>query len=592
MLRKHNRILKTKTQRRRAQIIFWALFLFISIRGFAEETVNPRRSLSTDEVLEYSIMDLKTRMEKILEANKKLAEEKANLEQTIFSLTKQKSELEDEKMRLMEQSVNLTGFMKLELEESSLAKTKLKDLKTYRDQLKEDQSSLQNQMKKSEDRKSTLTGEIDDLEQKISLYQKQVPKQRFVDNHSRKQKETVAVQIKAKSSVIDRRKDQRSLLEKELARQEENRLELIRQQENLKQQLAMLENPLMKDKKLRYQHDVEAYDQEKAKAILNTNKEIVEMRSYAKRLDQTIVALSQTKDALNSRFKNYIMKMAEWRNLLDEEHDLLLAKEEGAEQFWKAMSESLQESQEKEKITKENPTGKMQELKDAKEDLNLQLSRAEEQEQNLTQRQKDLNQEVAPLEQRLAQMQKMTKAADKDNAAGRQLTQQINDYEKKNLVKERNANVLTSRNEKNQAQLKSLKEQQGALQSQMEVLQKIVSPVNSVEMPKEQESAADLEKQKKEIKELREEVAALRLRHTTLDASLAVVRARYDEQAIEGRNFAEEEDQLKKYLDVLTSENKSLQDKLRTTTVTVNQMKAQKVPSQKKKTQAAPLHNE
>jgi hypothetical protein len=76
---------------------------------------NEHKTLSTDEMLDYTLVDLKRQMQRIVEENRKMSGKNQAMRRRIFFLKQQLRDYETAKISILEEALNLTDLSTLAL---------------------------------------------------------------------------------------------------------------------------------------------------------------------------------------------------------------------------------------------------------------------------------------------------------------------------------------------------------------------------------------------------------------------------------------------------------------------------------------------
>ncbi|HRZ40842.1 MAG TPA: hypothetical protein P5246_07520, partial [Candidatus Omnitrophota bacterium] len=94
-------------------VFICGLFLAAGPRAFLSAQAQTADSISTDTFLEYTLADLREKMDKAIEQNRQLSAKNDSLQKRMLFLNQEMRQFSDEKMALMEQSVKLRESIKL-----------------------------------------------------------------------------------------------------------------------------------------------------------------------------------------------------------------------------------------------------------------------------------------------------------------------------------------------------------------------------------------------------------------------------------------------------------------------------------------------
>lgn len=561
--------------------LFCLILLFVfGIKGvFAQEG---KKSYSVDDLLEYTLMDLRMQMQNVLQNNQKIASKNNSLRKRIFFLKQQLRDFENHKIELLENSLTVTDSIKLNTKEFALLKKELEDIRSYKIQLQTEQNELRQKIADSpnnqyslKERILSLEGEIRDLRNNVEEKKVSTIKSRYAQ-----EKTKYLELIRTLSKQNDRTRKQIVSLNSGVTSPQIQNDALLESKAKLQEQLSMARASYESEKKITLQLEDEAqkFRDYRQKAIEEFSEDLGQYQLYEQKLEAGINHLLYTRDSIKAEYNIHRLQMLESKQFLESEKQLLLAQDN-------VVTRSLD-------WVKRNKNGAQEavRLKDEKQDLNKVKEGLSQEKENIQGKigeqqksleaywndQKRLVNEIQGIENQLAKSRKTNLSLQRDGLKDQRAEVERSITRKKQQISSQRSQIEVLKQNISQNE-KALEE---AGKEKTSLLQRSAAESDSLKKLKDEGVLVEEEKGNLEKpggispgQKIRQEIKDLGFKEKILSNSLLVIESKYNTEELAVEGFGKEEQELRDYLKLLNEENERLKQKIFALTVTLDKLK-------------------
>ncbi len=545
-------------------------FLFTGLCAAPSVFAQQAESISTDAFLEYTLADLREKMDAAIENNRQLSSKNDSLQKRMLFLNKESRDFSDEKMSAMEQAVKLRESIKLGANEIETIRKHANNARERKQYLQLEVANLTKQMGFMETERKLLSGKVDDLKVDLMTIREGVrPKEQgsLLQYYTQEKFNFIDMVTQARARVQEK-ESQVDLLDLDMAKELSLKERELLFQESRKEEVSSL--------RLKLRDANDKYDllekfrrkiQEQSKdSIKDFERGLAELRDYSKELSLVIGQMKDAKGKIGQGFEVQQKTLKDQSGLLQEQNELLFLKKRELESLIALKNKAAVEEHAQALLSDES--GQLLErerlirLEHAKieNDIAAQKKTEESLKRDYDRLKKEVfvsENEVSAAKIKTEQLRKVEFGKKREELKGLLL------QKKQNVLKgdEGIKGMETSFKEK-EAALKSSRERQGALKERLAAL--------SASFEEAQKFQKGLDEKKQEFssrvdvvsRETKEDIKVLKLQKKALEGSLGVIEKKYQAGQIQADTQSSEFAQLQGYLSVLKGENASLKKKI------------------------------
>jgi len=539
--------------------------LVLALWGFPGHAFS-EPSLPTDELLEYSVQDLRGRMQEVADHNKELSAKNSALRKRILLLRGKIRELGDKKVNGFEESLDLTEDIKLESNEFSLAESKTQTLRLQKARVQEESNKLRAQINDALEEKEALESKIGIQQSEIGAWGRQLKGagSKSVSKIFREEKGQLSRLLKETEADVKRMSRTRETLQRDVLRLQEKReslweknVELGRERDH---QMGAFERErreedVLKDAAQRWQIAKEA-------TAGSVQDEIDQSRAYMRDLEDILQEMRNANQLVSSQSRGHQQQLKTYEKLLEEERHLLSRCQKEAEDLVELYEAARARLREKEGVQglREGLQARKKEISQGTRVLEEEMASSKEKGKDLEQREKELLRDIKKMEQERDSARRQTRSAREEATEKLRADLRARVREEARALKEaeREAEQLSAEIQRDRVDRERLQGKSMAWTEEEAALKKTLQGLQEQKTVLEDKIETQKAFQQDGGQQAREEIEALRLRVTMLESSLSVIQDRYESEASEVAAFVGEESELKEYLSVLRRENESL----------------------------------
>ncbi|HSA30436.1 MAG TPA: hypothetical protein P5160_01415 [Candidatus Omnitrophota bacterium] len=552
-------------------VFICGLFLAAGPRAFLSAQAQTADSISTDTFLEYTLADLREKMDKAIEQNRQLSAKNDSLQKRMLFLNQEMRQFSDEKMALMEQSVKLRESIKLGVNEAEVLRKHANNARERKQHLQLEVGSLAKRIASLDAERKLLVEKTEDVKTGLLQAQEGVrakgdgslleyyfqEKYKFLD---------LVTQARAR---IQEKEDQLDTMDlgmaKELSRKErELLLQQSRQEEIASLRLKLRESRDKYDlldktrRKIQDQANVKVKDFEAG---------LSQLRNVHKELNLAINQLKDAKTRIEQGFEAQQKALEEQIGFLQEQNELLFLKKRDIETL--ALLKERGSRQEHEKIVLAQEHNQLLErarlIKEERKSVENGIAAQKKTGESFKRDHDRLKNEILDLERDLTAMKNKTEQMRKAEFGQKK-------EELKGLLLQKKQNVVKMDDESKGLEA-AFQQQQAALndsrQRQTDLGTRLEEMANALKDAKQ--LAMDLSDQRQNFslrsgevsQTTRDDIKALKLRKKALEGSLDVINKKYQAGQLQADSRGAEFAELEGYLSVLKKENAGLKKKIK-----------------------------
>ncbi|HSV43347.1 MAG TPA: hypothetical protein VLJ10_02220, partial [Candidatus Bathyarchaeia archaeon] len=197
---------------------------------------------STDEMLEYTLNSIRSKMDSALDQNKDLSAKNASIRQRILSFKKELRELDDGLIRLRQETIDLKNDIKLQSKELKIQEKHLNNILERKKHMLFERDSLKTQIETIQTQRGLLTQNVEDTRFDIQEVQGSLkgPADSTLLNYYSEEKLKFLEMIKDYAQRIAEKQDRLDRMELGIADQLREKEAALRDQESLKRMVEDL----------------------------------------------------------------------------------------------------------------------------------------------------------------------------------------------------------------------------------------------------------------------------------------------------------------------------------------------------------------
>ncbi len=553
------------------------LLIFFSSPVYSE---SEKKNIPTDELLNLTITDLKSRMEEMTKYNQILKAKNDSLRKRISVLKDQVKEMQTRKINLFDGNVNLTELIKSQTKETDLFEKKKQGLQASESRFIHEQELLEKQIVQAQDDLDELKGRFASLDEDVSKLKLKVQKEKVtlqaklekekfqllenlkkIRNTNTQKERGIEVQKKRHSSFFD--------IKEEL----ERKRDLLIEEFEIGQK-GVNEATAEYEKLNEASQSIEAFQKS---LVLSQGSEIKELKTLMERLDQSLKELIESKQLIQSQYLNDQKQTEELKTILEQERQSLLTKHK-VFHLTLTLNQQLKDiffRKEELELEKNNLQNQIEDFKNQNDQLKNQLFEQQEFNKRSGREGEILRKDIGSLQKQRDSLINQSKKIHEQRSRQQEdrNVKQINDLDSKIQMAKKKKESLKKELENFEILIRELSEKNKQLNQTLEAEKKAVVSLRDEHTLKEKKLKQAHGPQYTEINEMTEEIESLRLRGAVLSSSLAVIESRYNEDELAVEEFKKEEQQLYDYLLVLKLENENLKEKINAGQVAFNALK-------------------
>ncbi len=548
------------------------LTVFFSMAGsvhIPSALAQPAAGMSTDAFLEYTLADLRDKMDEAIARNQQLSAKNDSLEKRMLFLQKEMREFSDEKMVLMEQAVKLRESIKLGANENETVRKHANNARERKQHLQLEIASLEKQVQSMDMERKYLAEKVDEVKADLMRVQEGVRVKgtdSLLQYYGQEKFKFMELVAQARGRVQEK-EDQLDVLGLETARKLSLKEKELLARQSLEEKVSTLRLKLRdsRDKYALLERARRKIQDQSKDAVKNFEKGLSDLRNYSRDLKLAAADMKDAKTRIDQGFEAQQKFLKDHAALLQEENELLFLKNKELEN--RLLLKRKTSTQDHAQVL----------LRDEHDQL-LERTQLIKQEQMNIENNIAAQKKISDSSQRdLERLKKELLEIENDLKAAKAKTEQLRKTEfgkkreelkemllqkKQNVVKgEAEIKVLEQSVTGQAAALKSSQEQREALSGRLAALNEDFKKAQEFEKDltgKRQEFSARVEDVSRGTQE---DITILKLRKKALEGSLDVIRKKYQageaQAGVQGSEFA----QLEQYLSVLKKENASLKKK-------------------------------
>jgi len=533
------------------------------------QAVTLSSSMTAEELLEYTLTDLKNKMQQTAEYNDQLKAKSESLRNRIFALTQEKERLEKKKQELVAESADVAEYLKVDLVENSSQQERFNDLDRYRDKLRDLNKNMaryvadaQNDTGRLELQIAKAGNEILDLQSQVRAYQA-VPDSR-AQAQKRQWQDRLAVSSKR---IRDYRSEIAGLGERKDSWWTKKQA-FVDEQTELKVKIASVNRQIADKDAAREDLAQEAWqlNEKKDQAAAATRSEVEKLRAYRDELSvawrEFSTAVTTITDQARQQQRDMLAlkdDLTEKNRLLSKEKELLLKAVERADRL-KEVGDDKQGIAATVAKVSEQVAAVRQEQKDLQAGVTVQ----EEKQREMARQEKQLDAQIKDLANDLERSKRLTESERKKGLKGEELrlSQEVRKQDADNQRLQRQVDALQKKAADYQSRLEGAKAEKKKLSQDLDML-----GLGLEQLSAEQDSSRERTESIKSAlsgrgQDMEDAVAALKQRRAVLEETLAIAREKLnnDSRRATGQSSGDES-RLSDYLEVLKNENRALRAK-------------------------------
>jgi chromosome segregation ATPase len=536
-------------------------------------------SISSDEMLEFTLNDIKNRLREVVEENSRLSARNNALRKRMLSLRQDMRELENHKLNLLERNNDVKDYMKMDADEVSLNQKKITEM--------ESQDSF------SDDVSTTLAKTLDEAkqrDQKLQLAINKVQSQIDELRHQNPGKKPGSGLEESKNSIVrsireagaSNRALERKLPEfqKKMAGIKERHQELLAKNAAIKSQLAaqqsVLDQLLAKGKNISDEGRKKNESGDQALASLKSQVDV--LKSQYEEMSATLRDTSGIRQKIDNEIasqrvetKKYMDLLIQERQQLEERKNNLSRKLDLLEVASGKQPENLQEKIAA--LSKE-----LSPLQTENTELRNKITEAGAQQQKLQQQEMALKDETTQIDRDIKKAKNKSQQSVEDVLRDRKahLRKLLASYQSKADSIKRKIAANRTQSQQAKEKINTWATRKSNLQLALEGTQDELKKAQEQE-PVIRQAGKDLESRQGEgAQRLKEDLATLELRKSVLMTSLEAIKNKYSQDKDTIKEFQQgDQRELEEYLNSLKTENVALKDKVSSLAQTVKQLETQ-----------------
>lgn len=471
-------------------------------------------SAAAQELLEYSLKGVKARMKEVSEDNNALILRNSALRGRILSLQKYTAELENQKISLLEEFIEMRDVVKEQKEESVWVAAREKRLKGKRQRLSREQRHLEMQVQEDVQRRDDLQERVGINEKILRVIQKDTrgPDIADIKRKFQQQKKDVDKELKEYKRRAQEVLNEKLQLERQRSVSLEKRNEAKKVRKALQQELSQNQQAL---KEKVYQEDELKEEVQEKKLAMSQQRQAVyeetaELNVYKERITALVEKLGEAGDAVVRGFSQDKRQIDELRRLLEKEGSCLVKQKEVVEEkagWHKRIKQEKKKEIERVSKTKEKK-GHVVSLEAKKVSLREDALAKEEAAQKLEQEMRDVREELGQLSQHMAKQAGVGRRGSKRELekVKKEVSLEVREYDRKIRKSEKHKNILKQDFVKIKAELSRVDGERIALKEKLASLKDV--PIGQVVQEMIEMELAQV--RRKTFEPLKEKVAELK----------------------------------------------------------------------------------
>jgi len=553
-------------------LIFLSLFAWMafSLVSICESEAVNRNTMSTDELLEYTLTDLRVKMKQVVISNKQIAEKIQALRKRIFFLKQEVRDYENEKIGLLEESLELTDVLKLSSKERSIVEKKLEDVKDHLRDTKNEILNFKKTIESNKEKEDILQKTIS-LEEQEFIQLKQSFKGEDLSSAKKiyeREKDQYRISIKESQKEIDQKQKEIDVLKRRLVRSIDGRNKEWEIKRLLEKELVFAKESIVAEQKRKESliREGETLKKKRQQLINKEKEDISQLALYQEILEGCIDDFYNLKQTIRLEFDTHQKEMSAFKRSLMAESKLLMKQESCTLKSLEVVKKQKENAQKKMALM--SSLAEVDEKTDGvdkeKDKIRLQIANREERLRTLLKKEDEVKRQIKELEkdvsiatQKTARYKRKGEADQKRDIEG--------DYERS----QRKIQDLNRSIDDLEGLIAGWKEELKMQRQENNVLSKrIVKGNRDIETLKKEREEVKLKALMKDdtnkviVEKIKDEINALKLQKEMLANSLLVIESQYDAEELAADEFIKEEQQLKDYFALLKEENLSLKVKM------------------------------
>ena len=563
----------------RQHIIPFLIFLFlIPASGMAAPQSATSNTMSMDNMLEYTLTDLKNRMQDVASENGRLSERNNALRKRIITLRQELRNLENHKISLLEDAVEASDQIKLNTKELKILERKSDNVHKGAGYLADEQTQVRQQIgdaqqeeKKLQEELSALTQEVDQIHQDSRQSKTVNPKERL--DHERYK---FAQLIKEAQDRIRFNQQQSANSESRINSGQLKKDQVLHTQKSLQETLSLLEEDRrsQEEESSLLEGNSQDISEERKEVLKKIQENNMALKMYIQQLETAVGKLQETNRSIVSQNILDQERAGQFKARLESERQLLNDQQQVLSKtldVYKGIKDKLKT---KATLAAQDKTVSEQtaQLQQQQQQLSTGLLSEQNKQIEFSRQEKELTGEMNRLRQKLKVVSKKSPPRKPAVAVNPQLAllqrntamlkEQIGQWEKKNQQTNSNISQLKDRHGTLENSLQTIHQQTEQLD------QSLVAIVPAAVAPPAYNAQA--------VEQTKAEIEALKMREEVLNSSLTLIKSRYETSDSPSRQPTSEENDLKNYLEVLKEENGGLQEKMLNLRVVLEQLQTQR----------------
>lgn len=537
----------------------------------AAEGVLPRgSSLSMDDMLDYTLTDLRGRMQNVAGENTKLSERNNALRKRIMTLRQEVRNLENRKIELLEEAVGLSDEIKLNARELAIGEKRDESRQKGENYLAQDLRRLQEQFDQSKSEGEDLRRQVGDLTEELQGIRRDhdrrhadVKKEKFDGERYGLVQEMAEVQER-----IYRQQKELAGLKNRLRGAEPKHIQQQQDQQSLQRDLAGLQEEwrtLSNETELLSSH-AEKLGEQKQADLQQAEEENMRLKMYAQALVSAMSELQEANRKIEAQTAQQIPQLRKYLSMLQQERQLLADRQKFLEMVLSGYRDI--KSRWQTKLSASGDDGLQQRMDALNEELARMNSQVEQQQLtqvDLAKREDTLKEDIRQMKEQLRSLFRIP-AGSKQKQAYRQNAQkaEIARLQQRHQSSQREVGRLRTLAETARQNLATAQQRRAALVQDLATMRGDLEAAEAVlEETRQAKDAMTTDPyDQTAIAQIKADIESLKMRDTVLTSSLTVVKSKYTADDLAVQEFSRDENSLREYLKLLQQENASLKLKL------------------------------
>ena len=527
-------------------------------------------SLSTEELLEYGLESLRTRMDGAVEKNRKLSSKNSSFRKRILLLKKEMRELDDAMIRLKEQTSTVKRDIRTGAQELKMEEKQMNNMLERRRHMEFERDTLKNQMESLALERNLLKESVEEAEFDISELQGDLnaPISSNLLDYYEEEKLKLLDILQDYRKRIDEKRNKLNRYDRKTAARLRDKELVLRRRESFERTFADWQLRLNEEEArgALLNKTARRLEEDMKEKRLSARNSYAERREDIRYLEKVIHDLEASRRTVEQQLDYDEQEMKRFLSLLEEQNNRLF-------RYYRAVE--TQQQLVRDKKAQSHTALLLEEQQQGLKDEREKIKEETEQMQDSIVKQRQINESLKRDEQRMhksvEEASLRLKEAEYSVDAVLEETFGQKRTEAKKMLQDQRKRVealeakLASAGKSLKGREKTFEDMTARKDALLQKLEQQFSQEDQAEAAGQELLKKNLELarlQKKNTRVIQQEIQDALMRRQALEASLDVVHKKYSAGEDEAEKFASERVELMRYLDVLKQENLALQKKM------------------------------